>query len=65
MVALALGATLAGEDISLRTIAPPIIIGSVVLLTSQQPERKTAEATKTIEHAVVTGEMVASSTPCP
>jgi drug/metabolite transporter (DMT)-like permease len=66
VVALVLGATLAGEDISLRTIAAAaIIIGSVVLLTSQQPERKTAEATKTIEHAVVTGEMVASSTPCP
>ncbi|NLE51254.1 MAG: drug/metabolite exporter YedA [Chloroflexi bacterium] len=63
IVALFLGATLAGEEISVRTIvAAAIIIGSVVLLTSSRAERKPVEPVK--EAAPVRAEVVAESAPC-
>lgn len=68
IVALALGATLAGEEISLRTmIAAAIIIGSVVLLTSPRPEREPGvqEAESAANPAPSRAELMAKSAPCP
>lgn len=59
----ALAGTLAGEEISLRTlVAAAIIIGSVVLLTSSRAEQKPVQPAK--EAAPVRAEVVAESAPC-
>lgn len=63
IVALFLGATLAGEEIGVRTlVAAAIIIGSVVLLTSSRAEQKPVQPAK--DAAPVRAEVVAESAPC-